>query len=206
MELKMMGSEAKTISLKFAALDALKCVNNKEGLVKVSMSESWLNSRKESSHIHKLVHNYDWTFTPVGFKGTTTFEDPSSGLEWQKTEERIDYEKLKQKEQILFFEDVILYEDELDDNGCSKLSAKIRVMPSGFFVLLRFYLRVDDTLVRVIETRVYHAKGTNYVLREYIEKEDKVADLKVDTGVLIEPNEVVKYLSMRTEVLEKLSW
>ena len=48
-----------------------------------------------------------------------------SGLEWQKTEERIDYEKLKQKEQILFFEDVILYEDELDDNGCSKLSAKI---------------------------------------------------------------------------------
>merc|ERR1719495_1688863 len=173
----MIGSEGKVISLKFIALDALQCVNNKEGDVKVSMSESWLNSRKGSSHIHKLVHNYDWTFTPVEYKGTTTFEDPDQGLEWQKTEERIDYEKLKQKEQILFFEDVILFEDEVDDN-----------------------------LVRVIETRVYHAKGTNYVLREYIEKEDKVADLKVDTGVLIEPNEVVKYLSMRTEVLEKLSW
>ncbi len=25
----------------------------------------------------------------------------------------------------MFFDDVILYEDELDDNGCSKLSVKI---------------------------------------------------------------------------------
>merc|ERR1712111_211964 len=206
MELKMIGSEGKIISLKFMALDALKCVNNKEGDVKVSMSESWLNSRKGSSHIHKLVHNYDWTFTPVEYKGTTTFEDPDQGLEWQKTEERIDYEKLKQKEQILFFEDIILFEDELDDNGCSKLSAKIRVMPSGFFVLLKFYLRVDDTLVRVNETRIYHEKATNTILREYIEKEAKVADLKVDTSVLIEPNEIVKYLNLQTEVLEKLSW
>ena len=32
---------------------------------------------------------------------------------------------MKEKEKILFFDDVILYEDELDDNGCSKLSVKI---------------------------------------------------------------------------------
>jgi type 2A phosphatase activator TIP41 len=39
--------------------------------------------------------------------------------------QKIDYEKLKVKEPILFFDDIILYEDELDDNGVSKLSAKI---------------------------------------------------------------------------------
>ena len=26
---------------------------------------------------------------------------------------------------------VVLYEDELDDNGCAKLSVKMRAMPSG---------------------------------------------------------------------------
>jgi TIP41-like family len=39
--------------------------------------------------------------------------------------QKINYEKLKEKERIMFFDDVILYEDELDDNGCSKLSVKI---------------------------------------------------------------------------------
>ena len=31
-----------------------------------------------------------------------------------------------------------------------------RVMPSCLFCLLRFYLRVDGTLIRVIDTRIYH--------------------------------------------------
>ena len=31
-----------------------------------------------------------------------------------------------------------------------------RVMPSCLFCLLRFYLRVDNTLIRVIDTRIYH--------------------------------------------------
>ena len=37
----------------------------------------------------------------------------------------IDYERLKLREKILFFDEVILYEDELDDNGCAVLSSKI---------------------------------------------------------------------------------
>ena len=30
-----------------------------------------------------------------------------------------------------FLLQVVLFEDELDDNGCTKLSVKLRVMPSG---------------------------------------------------------------------------
>ena len=32
---------------------------------------------------------------------------------------------MKLREKILFFDEVILYEDELDDNGCAVLSSKI---------------------------------------------------------------------------------
>ena len=30
---------------------------------------------------------------------------------------------------------VVLYEDELDDNGCAKLSVKMRAMPSGISLM-----------------------------------------------------------------------
>ena len=43
----------------------------------------------------------------------------------ERTISGIDYERLKLREKILFFDEVILYEDELDDNGCAVLSAKI---------------------------------------------------------------------------------
>lgn len=54
-----------------------------------------------------------------------------------------------------------------------------RVMPSGFFVLLRFYLRVDDVLIRINDTRLYYEKDNQYMLREYTSKESKTKDLKV---------------------------
>lgn len=54
-----------------------------------------------------------------------------------------------------------------------------RAMPSGFFALHRFYLRVDDVLVRINDTRVYYERGNNYVLREYTCRESKAQDLKV---------------------------
>jgi len=73
-----------------------------------------------------------------------------------ETEQRIDYAKLKQQERIHFFDEVVLYEDELADNGAAVLTVKIRVMATGFFILMRFFLRVDGVLVRLNDTRVYH--------------------------------------------------
>ena len=42
-----------------------------------------------------------------------------------ETEDRIDYAKLKTQERIYFYDEVILYEDELADNGTAVLSVKI---------------------------------------------------------------------------------
>ena len=46
-------------------------------------------------------------------------------LQVEETTEGIDYTLLKQQEKIFFYDDVILYEDELADNGTAVLSAKI---------------------------------------------------------------------------------
>ena len=46
----------------------------------------------------------------------------------EPTNDRIDLEQLKVKEKIYFYEDVILYEDELADNGIAKLNVKMVIM------------------------------------------------------------------------------
>lgn len=46
-------------------------------------------------------------------------------LKVTKTEERINTEKLKAREQIMFFDEVVLFEDELHDHGVSMISVKI---------------------------------------------------------------------------------
>lgn len=52
-------------------------------------------------------------------------------------------------------------------------------MPSGFFVLLRYFLRVDGVMVRVNDTRYYHDFTTNFILREFSCREGQLAHLKV---------------------------
>ena len=56
---------------------------------------------------------------------------------------RIDMEKLKQKEKILFFDELHLYEDELADHGCASLS--IKVVQFGLLIpISRLYFRSKD--------------------------------------------------------------
>jgi len=187
-------------SIEYNPLDALKRVNDHEDLVTVSYAESWLASRQDNPHLNNINHPYDWTFT-TDYKGTLSEQWTA-----EESELNIDYEKLKIQEKILFFDEVILYEDELDDNGVAKLSVKLRVMPSGFFVLLRFYLRVDKTLIRVHDTRLRFEIENDFILREYSEREQKVNDLTVGREVWTDQNAIVDHLPVSTRKVEKLSF
>ena len=87
-------------------------------------------------------------------------------------------EKLRHQDPILFFDEVDLYEDELGDNGMSLLSIKVRVMPERMLLLSRFFLRLDDVIFRVRDTRVYVEFGTGQVLRDYSIMESPYSKLK----------------------------
>ena len=47
------------------------------------------------------------------------------------TDENIDYTKLKEHERIFFFDDVVLFEDELADNGTAVSRVKIVSSSNG---------------------------------------------------------------------------
>jgi type 2A phosphatase activator TIP41 len=51
-------------------------------------------------------------------------------------------------------------------------------MGDCFYVLHRFYLRVDEVLVRIYDIRMFHSFDTNYVIREFQHKESTFEELK----------------------------
>ena len=94
---------------------------------------------------------------PAAAAGGAAASEHGGGLpRWAPTPRVADRRLLMARDEpILFFAEVPLYESELDDNGVSQLVVKVRVMPRCWLVLLRFWLRVDGTLVRLRETRLF---------------------------------------------------
>ncbi|XP_026462981.1 TIP41-like protein [Ctenocephalides felis] len=187
-------------TITFNALDALKRVRDIHN-TKIACSEMWLESRKDNPDTldTKKIKPFDWTFS-TDYKGTVSEE-----ITVETTEEEINLDKLKVREEILFYHDLSLFEDELHDNGIASLNVKIRVMPSSFFILLRYFLRIDEVLVKINDTRYFYEVGKDYIIREYTSKENKIEELTVPKYLLIEPNEIAKHLSLQTKICEKLT-
>jgi len=159
--------------ISFNAIDALKLVDNKHDKMKVAYASEWQHQRNILDVTKEVVKPYDWTYT-TEYKGTLIGENQ---LKVNETCKRIDIEKLKRHEKIHFYQNMVLFEDELADNGIAKLTVKMRVMPSSYFILLRFFLRVDNVLVRINDTRVYHEAGTNFIIQEFSSKEKKIQEI-----------------------------
>ena len=110
---------------------------------------------------------FDWSYT-TSYKGTLS---PTS-TPFQSTSTPIPLHLLKRQDTILFFDEIVLYEDEMADNGITMLACKIRVMEERLLLLCRFFMRLDNVLFRIRDTRVYVEFGTGEVIREYVEKEE----------------------------------
>lgn len=88
----------------------------------------------------------------------------------------------------MFFDEVVLYEDELADNGITMLSSKIRVMPERLLLLTRLFMRLDHVLIRIRDTRVYVDLKTKEVIREYLSKECEYEVVR-EVRLCMEPRE-----------------
>lgn len=188
--------------IEFNALDALKLVDPSADLIKVSVAKEWQESRTDCEYIDKLVHPFDWTFT-TNYKGSLIGD---KNLFATDTSDRINMEKLKIPETISFFDEISLFDDELSDHGISCLNVKIRVMPTSFYILQRFFLRVDNVVVRCNDTRIYHEIQNDFLIREYSERESLVKDLEVTPKTLSNINELSTILSLKNTIVEKLQF
>ena len=131
--------------LKYRAEDALQLVDktsesNKH--IKVAYAKEWGKKRLENrfncwiewlvgsfhlitaytssqnhENIKDVIKPYDWTYT-TSYQGT-------SDNEFIHTEKDIDIERLKRLDPILYYDENILFEDELADNGTATLTTRL---------------------------------------------------------------------------------
>lgn len=162
--------------IEFKPLDALKEVR-KRCEEKVHASEEWIKLREQHSEAQLINQNFDWTFT-TEYVGTLLPGEckaqipsdhkpemrrlnkierlPSSNkeddlkIQVQPSKLSINLDKLRVREEILFFDEIVLYEDELADNGVSKLDVRIvrDLFLFLFFILLIFVLNFTESHAR----------------------------------------------------------
>jgi len=202
-------------SISFNTISALSTVDGNKGPdIKVSNAERWAEGSKQQ--LTRLIgeekiditiqpgKEFDWTYTP-NYLGTVTSEKS-----FENTTEPINIAMLQQPVPILFFDDIVLFEDELADNGSAVLSVKFRVMSTCFLVLLRYFLRVDGVVFRVYDTRLFHDFKKNYLIRDYQQKEGeynavvKTIEDNEKARTVTDPNIIDKYLTLKQNRLEKI--
>ena len=215
--------------LEFNALDALKLVKLEDSGIRVAHSHDWLASKRHAqeqgnqidndmdlSDALQIAKNYDWTYS-TNYEGTVIGSN-SKEYEWRQDNSlKLPVDKLSQPDPILYFDDMILFEDELADCGISMLNVKIRVMEERLLLLSRFFLRVDNVLLRVQDTRIYIEFADNSVMREVKRYEgaydDVIAKHRIShshdpKAALRDSNWVVEHtpvIERRCEVLTKVT-
>eukprot|EP00803_Ostreobium_quekettii_P001722 evm.model.scf_441EXC.15 EVM.evm.TU.scf_441EXC.15 scf_441EXC:72234-76187(-) len=158
------------VQLHFSALDALKAWREEDlKPLQVKGAERWKQSHQKEIEEHGAVQlEYDWTYTTpytgsleaynsqascvVDAPSTITAAVPQWG---EASTDDVDMSLLVAQDPILFYDTFVLYESELDDCGHCQLQIKTRCMPKCWYVLMSFFLRVDECLVRVRETRLF---------------------------------------------------
>ncbi|KAA8563988.1 hypothetical protein EYC84_011987 [Monilinia fructicola] len=182
--------------MEFNAYDALDLVDKTDkNMLKVAYSKEWSSSR-EKTH-----------------EGIKEIVKPLFALD---NSDPIPIALLKRQDPILFFEEVVLYESELDDNGISVFSCKLRVMPDRMLLLCRLFMRLDNVLVRIRDTRIYVDFNTSKVIRDYTEKEDAFDTVKKNllysgtlpddlTIAMRDPNQIAHLVPEVTHTIENLT-
>ncbi|KAB8232347.1 hypothetical protein ETB97_011079 [Aspergillus alliaceus] len=196
-------------TITFNAFDALDRVDKTgASMLKVAYSKEWQRSREKTHEgIKDVVKPFDWSYT-TDYTGTVQ----SNSRSFEPTTKPIPLELLKRPDPILFFDEVILYEDELADNGITMLSCKIRVMPARLLLLSRFFLRLDNVLFRLRDTRVYVDFENLEVIREFQSKEleyEAVRQILATTrddvpAVMRDPNRLSEILPLHEKRLERI--
>ena len=118
--------------IEFNPLDALSKVRNGKSNIRVACADEWKSSRSDANGMEE-VKPFDWSFS-TDYQGTF-----NEKIRFEDTDAKLDIFKLMQKEKILFYQELTLFEDELHDHGIAACSVKI---VSLLFLSIFYFTRV----------------------------------------------------------------
>lgn len=150
---------------------------------RVRQADVWSKCRDKFG-FKVLEAEHDWSFTSTywgGIKGC--FESMiNSGSECR--DDFLPTRMIRDSSiPVRYFKELHFWEDELADNGFSRMNVRLRAMDSFLYILMKFELRIDQVLEsRSIETRLFHEFGSGKILREFkwFEKREEVIEFRVN--------------------------
>ncbi|EFP12309.1 hypothetical protein CRE_29577 [Caenorhabditis remanei] len=174
--------------ISFSYSDAVEVMMEGKGESKVTENEK--EREKTMDYFSQASH----------YKGTT------NGWEISPTDEAIRNEKRTKSDDAEFTASFKLFEEQLP-KGFVKLSARARIAKGGcFYVLLRFYMRVDGVLLRVCDTRIVGDSDSHHVIREWQLREGKYEELgTTDEARLLDADQPWKEFKVFKATTEKLT-
>ena len=128
--------------------------------------EDWSFSSPYMGHISSIKDNIIFKYYPE-IKETKKFKIEKSNIKFPETK----------IENVLNYNQIHFFEDELGDIGFSEGKIGFGVMNECFLGLMRCYLRVDNMIVRNIDTKIYHKFGDKYIIRNFLVKEKTYDEL-----------------------------
>ena len=134
--------------------------------------EDWSFSSPYMGHITSINNSPMSKYYPE-IKETKVFKKEKTNIKYPETK----------VENVLNYNQIHFFEDELGDIGFSEGKIGFGVMNECFLGLMRCYLRVDNMVVRNIDTKIYHKFGDNYIIRNFLVKE-KTYDELANKGFL----------------------
>lgn len=163
------------------------------GKLKVKHAAQWaLSVTKRNLSTFSKPANYDWTYTTTYWGSIFSHrgQTKNSGIVGEECRDDFLPAGLLRNTSfpIRFHYELPLWEDELADNGHSRLSSRIRVMDDFFYILISFDLHVEGVLdSRRLETRIFHAFDSDSILREFrwIENGLEAVSLRVQQRIYI---------------------
>ncbi|RLN66752.1 hypothetical protein BBJ29_000005 [Phytophthora kernoviae] len=109
---------------------------------------------------HWEPSSFDFTYSTT-YKGSVAQE--RSPVKIDTTSEKLPLDKLQQQVAILFYDRVILFE-EISAKSTSKFE--------------RYYCRIDEKNVKMVDTRYYHEFGDDFIWRDHEIREALIPELK----------------------------
>ena len=177
--------------LSFDALDALALVSG-ERPSDLTVREARIWQEHRSAHNLSPVQSCsDWTFT-AAYRGQVRMHPRDAlGQEvrpaWRRlpatasaSASAIPLQELQRTDMpLVAYEELVLYEDEMDDHGVARLSVKMRIAQHAYvYILVRFWLRIDEVLVRIRDTRYFHRVGSDRLVRQVQHREAAVESVQ----------------------------
>ena len=164
--------------------------------VTITCPPSWTEKRKTHTVFDPKI---DWAFR-AHFLGK--WRRGADTIVPTPTDKRINWDVLRRTDvEIALFDSMDLFEDDLHDNGVSKVSCKVRLMATAVFVLVRHFVRIDGQVALAFETRFFHELDGNGVVIQYATKKRQLPKLTegVRQTAIEDSEEFVATMSVESE-------